>query len=250
MQPRRHPKSIRNRCKLDAKRLSILDFDFKLMFDRLWLPIRTLRTVNKYLSFLEKLKFVLKIRFSQITSMFNGFRCQHGSFLVPKNLPNLSKNRSQDASIFRSIFASFFLRFCFDFGSQLGAMLATFSLKIRRPNLTEGSFMLDLSFFSVFWASWPPLGALWARFGRVRASILEVFGAHFLHNFQVFCTHFFSNLSPMLKHLLHYNLVCDGLVGLREAQRIQLYMHFLPTAFAAHVFSNCFRKDRSEVNVL
>ena len=39
--------------------------------------------------------------------------------------------------------------------------------------------MLGPSSFSVFGASWPLLGALWARFGRVRASILEVFGAHF-----------------------------------------------------------------------
>ena len=120
------------------------------------------------------------------------------------------------------MFASIFLRFCFDFGGQLGAMLATFSLKIRQRYSREGWFMLGLSSFSVFGASWPPLGALWARFGRVRASILEVFGAHFLNNFQAFCTHFFSNLSPMLKHFLHKNLVLDGLVGLREAQRINV----------------------------
>ena len=64
--------------------------------------------------------------------------------------------------------------------------------------------------------SWRPL----ARFGKVRASILEVFGAQFLHNFQVFGSHFFSNFSPVLKHLLYYNLVRNGLAGLREAQRI------------------------------
>ena len=81
-------------------------------------------------------------------------------------------------------------------------MLATFSFKIRQGDLTDGWFMLGLSSFSVFGASWPPLGALWARFGRVRASILKVFGAHFLHNFQVLASHFFSNLSPVLKHLL------------------------------------------------
>ena len=52
---------------------------------------------------------------------------QHGSILAPKNLPNPSKNRSQDASIFRSMFASIFYRFLLDFGGQLGAMLATFS---------------------------------------------------------------------------------------------------------------------------
>ena len=135
--------------------------------------------------------------------IFARFWCQHASIFPPKIHQHPSKNRSQDASIFRSIFASIFLRFCFDLGGQLGAMLATFSLKIRQRYFGEGGVLLGLSFFSVFWASWPPLGALWARFGRVRASILEVFGAHFLHNFEIFCTHFFSNLSPMLKHLLH-----------------------------------------------
>ena len=127
-----------------------------------------------------------KIRSSKLASIFVRFWCQHASILPPKIHQNPSKNRFQDASFFRSIFASIFLRFCFDLGGQLGAMLATFSLKIRRPNLTPGSFMLGLSFFSVFGASWPPLGALWARFGKVRASILEVFGAHFLHIFQFF----------------------------------------------------------------
>ena len=107
---------------------------------------------------------------------------------LPKIIQNPSKNRSQDASIFRSIFASIFLRYCFRFLHRY---------------LREGWFMLGLSSFSVFWASWPPLGALWARFGKVRASILEVFGAQFLHNFQVVGSHFFSNLSPVLKHLLY-----------------------------------------------
>ena len=68
---------------------------------------------------------------------------------------------------------------CFDFGGQLGTMLATFSLKIRHRYLREEWFMMGLSSFSVFGASWPLLGALWARFGRVRASILEICGAHF-----------------------------------------------------------------------
>ena len=144
-----------------------------------------------------------KNRSSKLASIFGRVWCQHASIFPPKIHQNPSKNRSQDASFFRSIFGSIFLRFCFDFGGQLGAMLATFSLKTRRRGTSRGWFMLGLSSFSVFWASWPPLGALWARFGRVRASILEVFGAHFLHNFQGLGSHFFSNLSPVLKHLLH-----------------------------------------------
>ena len=78
-------------------------------------------------------------------------------------------------------------------------------LKDRRRFLGHSSFLLALCFFSVFWVSWPPLGALWARFGRVRASILEVFGAHFLifldrfwHGiFFDFCIPFSSILHPI-----------------------------------------------------
>ncbi|MEC8306122.1 MAG: hypothetical protein VX034_15465, partial [Planctomycetota bacterium] len=77
-------------------------------------------------------------------SIFARFWCQHASILPPKIHQNPSKNRFQDASFFRSIFASIFLRFCFDFGGQLGAMLATFSLKIQQGYLREGSFLLDL----------------------------------------------------------------------------------------------------------
>ena len=121
------------------------------------------------------------------------------SFFFQKSTKILPKIDSK----MHHIFDRFLHRFCFDLGSQLGALLITFSLKIRQRYLREGWFMLGLSSFSVFWPSWPPLGALWARFGRVRASILEVFGTHFLHNFQSLGSHFFSNLSPVLKHLLH-----------------------------------------------
>ena len=83
------------------------------------------------------------------------------------------------------MFASIFYRFLLDLGSQLGAMLATFSLKMGGAYGVLPSFLLGLCSFSVFWPSWPPLGAIWARFGRVRASILQVFGTRFLHDFQV-----------------------------------------------------------------
>ena len=119
-------------------------------------------------------------------SIFARFWCQHASIFIPKIQQHPSKSRSQDASFFRSICALIFLRFCFNFGTQLGVMLATFSIKIRQRYLGEGFFLLDLCSSSVFKASWRPLGAIWARFGEVRASLLEVFGAHFIHNFQVF----------------------------------------------------------------
>ena len=174
--------------------LPILTPFFDRFFIDFYLQLRSPEP-SKSLFFLRKNKVFSKNRSSKLASIFVRFWCQHASILPPKIHQNPSKNRFQDASFFRSIFASIFLRFCFDLGGQLGAMLATFSLKTWRLRTSRGWFMLGLSSFSVFGASWPPLGALWARFGRVRASILEVFGAHFLHNFQDF--------SPMLKHLLH-----------------------------------------------
>ena len=180
--------------------LPILIQFFYRFFNDFYFQLRSPES-SKSLFFLRKNKVFSKNRSSKLGSIFDRFWCLHASIFHPKLHQNPFKNRSQDASIFRSIFASILLRFSFDLGGQLGAMLATFSLKIRQRDLTHGWFMLGLSSFSVFGASWPPLGALWARFGRVRASILEVFGAHFLYNFQVCYTHFLSNLSPMLKHL-------------------------------------------------
>ena len=66
-----------------------------------------------------------------------------------------------------------------DFGSQLGAMLATFSLKMGGSNLEPPSFLFGLRSFSVFWPSWPPLGAIWARFLGGWGSILGGFGLYF-----------------------------------------------------------------------
>ena len=71
-------------------------------------------------------------------------------------------------------------------------------------------------FLDVLTPSWRPLGSIWEGSGLH----LGCFWCPFSSQFPNFCTHIFSNLSPMLKHLLHLNLVCDGLVGLREAQRI------------------------------
>ena len=120
---------------------------------------------------------------------------QNTTKILPKIYPK--RHRFFDRFLHRCL--SILVRFWKPTWSHVGHFFAQ-----NTATLTNGwVFYVGSVFFSVFWASWPPLGALWARFGRVRASILEVFGAHFLHNFQVFCTHFFSNHSPMLKHLLH-----------------------------------------------
>ena len=181
--------------------LPILAPFFDRFFIDFYLQLRSPEP-SKSLFFLWENMVFSKNRSSKLGSIFARCWRQHASVFLPKIHQNPSKNRFQDASIFRSIFASISLRFSFELGGQLGAMLATFSLKTRQPRTSRGWFMLGLSFFSVFWVSWLLLGALWARFGRVRASILEAFGAHSHQNFQVFWTHFFSNLSPMLKHLL------------------------------------------------
>ena len=102
---------------------------------------------SKSLFFLWKNNVFSKNRFSKLASIFARFWCQHASIFLPKIHQNPLKNWFQDASFFRSIFASFFLRFCFDLGGQLGAMLATFSLKRRRARTSRGWFILGLSFF-------------------------------------------------------------------------------------------------------
>ena len=147
--------------------LPILTPFFDRFFIDFYLQLRSPEP-SKSLFFLRKNKVFSKNRSSKLASIFARFWCQHASILPPKIHQNPSKNRFQDASFFRSIFASIFLRFCFDLGGQLGAMLATFSLKIRRPNLTPGSFMLGLSFFGflgVLAASWRPLGSIWEGSG-------------------------------------------------------------------------------------
>ena len=100
-------------------------------------------------------------------------------------------------------------------------MLTTFSLKTGGLNLKLPSFLLGLCYFSIFGPPWPPPGPILPRFWKVRGSILEVFGAHFLLNFHVLGTHVFNNVTSMFKPFL---LVLDGLVGLREAQRIIIFI--------------------------
>ena len=58
-------------------------------------------------------------------------------------------------------------------------MLATFSLKMGVRCGKLPSSLLGLCSFSVFWPSWPPLGAIWARFWGGWGSILGGFGLYF-----------------------------------------------------------------------
>ena len=149
------------------------------------------------------------------------FWCQHPSIFPFKIHQNPSKNRSQDASNFWSIFASIFSPFWLHLGTQVGAMLATFSSKMGRRGGAPPPFLLGLCYFSIFWSSWPPLGPIWARFWRVWASILEVFGVHFGGFWSRFGCHVACNFGTFLScSFLKLPLVRGGLVGLREAQRI------------------------------
>ena len=96
-------------------------------------------------------------------------------FWFPKSfkiLPKIDPKRHQ-------FFNRFLHRFLLVFGGQLGAMLATFSFKMVQGCGAPPLFLLTLCYFSIFWSSWPPLGPIWPRFGRVWASILDVFGLHF-----------------------------------------------------------------------
>ena len=58
-------------------------------------------------------------------------------------------------------------------------MLANFCSNLGVGVPSAPLFLLGLSSFSIFWPSWPPLGAIWARFGRVWGSILEGFWCRF-----------------------------------------------------------------------
>ena len=110
----------------------------------------------------------------------------------------------------------------FDLGSQLGAMLATFSLKVGGRCGMLPSFLLGLCSFSVFWPSWLPLGTIWARFGKVWGSILEGFWACFWKVLgsilEVFGDNLglrllLENLRLLLEKLnLHFRLLLENLV--------------------------------------
>ena len=169
-------------------------------FIDLYVQLRSPEPSNS-LFFLRKNKVFSKNRFSKLASISVRFWCQQASILPPKIHQNPSKNRFQDASFFRSIFASILLRFWRPTWSHVGHFFLQNTARLNAPRMFFFGSIFFFGFWSVLAPSWRPLGR--ARFGRVRASILEVFGAHFLHNFQVFCTHFFKHLSPMLKHLLH-----------------------------------------------
>ena len=148
------------------------------------------------------------------------FRCQLASIFPPKIHQNRIKNRSQDASNFGSIFASIFSPFWLHLGTQVGAMLATFSSKMGGPCATPPPFLLGLCYFSIFWSSWPPLCPIWARFWKVWASILEVFGLHYGGFWSRFASHVACNFGTFLSccfFKLPMVLCGVGLVGLREA---------------------------------
>ena len=79
-----------------------------------------------------------------------------------------------------------YITFSIDFGIACSSILAQFwkptwshvdhfFAQDGGLNLKLPSFLLDLCYFSILGPSWPPLGTIWARFWRVRGSILEVF---------------------------------------------------------------------------
>ena len=85
--------------------------------------------------------------------------------------------------------------------------------------------MLGLCYISIFWPSWPPPGAIWARFWKVSGSILKVFQKSFWLEFEGFPTGFgldFEGFPRRFGGIVF--LVLDGLVGSREALRIVIVL--------------------------
>ena len=114
--------------------------------------------------------------------------------------------------MFWSIFASI----CLDLWGQLGAMLITFSLKWCSPLFCW--VHIFFLFFDRPPHSWRHFGSILWRFGGWCWRLL----VHGSSKFQTFWTLVsqLTSVVSMLKHFLYYDLVLEGLVGLRGAQRI------------------------------
>ena len=134
------------------------------MFNRFLLPTSTPR-ISKIEPPLQREHDFSKNRISQLASIFDRFWCQFGSILPSKIHQNPLKNRFQDATIFWSIFASNFYRFLIDFGTQLGAMLATFSAQKGGRCESPPSFLLRYFFESIFFEILTHFGSILLHFG-------------------------------------------------------------------------------------
>ena len=121
---------------------------------------------------------------------------------------NCVKNRSREASKKQFIFVSVFNRFVIDFGTQLGAMLATFSARMKRCCGSPPLFLLRCFFEPIFFEILTHLGfhvaPFWCQVGSMLAPC---------------CCHFGAKLAVSWATWPH-ELALDGLVGLREALRI------------------------------
>ena len=124
-----------------------------------------------------------------------------GANMLPFSFPKSTKIVSKPHLGMHRCFDRSWHRFFNELGSILEANLAPcwplFPLW-RDPLFFVGS-MFFYNFLVILALSWRLLDSILEG----RGSILKVFGSHFLHTFQVFRFHFFSSLSPMLKHFLH-----------------------------------------------
>ena len=100
-------------------------------------------------------------------------------FWLPKSSQILPKIDPKMHQIFDRFLHRFFLHFGSILGPKLGPRWPHFPLTWGNAVGRRPPFLLGLCYFLVFWSSWPPLGPISARFWRVWASILEVFGLHF-----------------------------------------------------------------------
>ena len=134
------------------RRLPILTPFLDRFFIDFYLQLRSPEP-SKSLFFLRKNKLFQKIAFRSWHRFLFDFGANMLPFCFQKSTNILPKI---DPKMHR-FFDRFLHRFFFDFGGQLGAMLATFSLKTRRRGTSRGWFMLGLSSFSVFGSPGPLL---------------------------------------------------------------------------------------------
>ena len=127
-----------------------------------------------------------------------------GANLVPFSLPKSTKILPKTDPKMHQIFDRFLHRFWLHLGTQLGAMLATFSEKRGAGEKCSPLPCWVFVIFRFFGRHGPLLAQFGLDFGRVWASILEVFGPNL-----ALC---WARLAQELAH--------DGLVGLCGAQRI------------------------------
>ena len=121
----------------------------------------------------------LKSHFDVHMDFWFDFGANVAPFWLPKSTKILPKIDPKRHKVFDRFLHRLFIEFCSFWDTNLGPCWPHFRSKWRCAVAPPPSFLLGLCYFSIWEPSWPPLGAIWPRFWRVRGSILEVFGMLF-----------------------------------------------------------------------